>query len=456
MIRELSATEWQAKQGRFVALWTDANFAYALYHPGELVFVALEQGGYPALAHKGAGWFMRLARDLNGHVARGFEAAPPAIDHGAAPDGSGPWPEFARHPAEGAHQVAVGPVHAGIIEPGHFRFDVKGEQVLRLTARLGYEHKGILGLMRGKSPAHAARFAARVSGDATVAHSLAFAHAAEQAAGLTPPPRAVNLRAIMAELERLANHASDVGAMAGDAGFAFLDARFALLRELVCQAAQAAFGHRLMMDRVVPGGVADDLAEGGREAILAALGAVEAELPSLRRVFEDYASLQDRVVGTGLVPPALAEAYAAGGYVGRASGQRGDARLSPGYAPYETFALYVPVEQAGDVAARIKVRLEEIPESIRLVRECLASLPGGALCLAPDPATGMGLGVAESFRGAVWYWLRLDAGLIADIFIADASTLHWPLLEHAATTSILADFPLINKSINGSYAGGDL
>jgi Ni,Fe-hydrogenase III large subunit len=142
--------------------------------------------------------------------------------------------------------------------------------------------------------------------------------------------------------------------------------------------------------------------------------------------------------------------------VGRASGQRFDARLTPGYAPYETFALYVPLEQAGDVAARIKIRLEEIPESIRLIRECLASLPAGPLCLSLEPASGMGLGVAESFRGPVWHWLRLDGGQIADIFIADPSTLHWPLLEYAATVAILADFPLINKSINGSYAGVDL
>jgi len=211
-----------------------------------------------------------------------------------------------------------------------------------------------------------------------------------------------------------------------------------------------------MMDMVIPGGVAGDIATGGGAAILDALDALEAELPSLKRVFEDYASLQDRVVGTGIVPPSLAAAYAAGGYAGRASGQTHDSRLLPGYPPYETFALYVPVERDGDVAARIRIRLAEIPESIRLIRDMLHALPDTPIAIAPPMGSGDGLGVAESFRGPVWYWLHIESGAITDVFIADPSTLHWPLLEHAAATAILADFPLINKSINGSYSGVDL
>jgi Ni,Fe-hydrogenase III large subunit len=452
----LSHEDWPAHQGRFIALWTDARHAYALYEPGELVAVELVDGAYPALPHAGAGWFQRLARDLNGHKAIGAADTRPAIEHSRDADGRGPWPEFKSPEDEGVHQVAVGPIHAGIIEPGHFRFSVIGEKVLKLEARLGYAHKGTLGMIRGKSPRLAARFAARVSGDATVAHGTAFAHAAEAALGLQVPGRAIHLRAVMAELERLANHTSDIGAIAGDAGFAFLDSRFALARERICAASAAAFGHRLMMDMVIPGGVAGDIATGGGAAILDALDALEVELPSLKRVFEDYASLQDRVVGTGTVPPSLAAAYAAGGYAGRASGQTHDSRLLPGYPPYETFGLYVPVEQEGDVAARIRIRLAEIPESIRLIRDMLNALPDTPIAIAPPIGSGAGLGVAESFRGPVWYWLRIESGAIADVFIADPSTLHWPLLEHAAATAILADFPLINKSINGSYSGVDL
>ncbi|MDE1896580.1 MAG: nickel-dependent hydrogenase large subunit [Rhodospirillales bacterium] len=452
----LSPEAWAAYQGRFIALWTDAARAYALYEPGELVAVELRDGAYPALSYPGANWFQRLAKDLNGHTATGFADTRTAVEHFREPDGRAAWPEFKAPNVEGVHQVAVGPIHAGIIEPGHFRFSVVGEQVLKLQARLGYAHKGTLGLMRGKSARQAARYAARVSGDATVAHSIAFARAAEAALGMEAPERAVYLRALMAEIERLANHTSDIGAIAGDAGFAFLDSRFALAREHFCAAAQMAFGHRLMMDVVVPGGVAGDLAEGGTEAIEDAMDALEEELPSLKRVFEDYASLQDRVVGAGLIPPGLAAMYNAGGYVGRASGQNRDARVEPGYPPYAAFGVSVPVEQEGDVAARIKIRLEEIPESIRLIRNILQALPEGPVALAPPAASGMGLGVAESFRGPVWHWLNIDNGQIQDAFVADASTLHWPLLEHAATTAILADFPLINKSINGSYSGVDL
>jgi Ni,Fe-hydrogenase III large subunit len=176
----------------------------------------------------------------------------------------------------------------------------------------------------------------------------------------------------------------------------------------------------------------------------------------LTRVFEDYASLQDRLVGTGVIPPALAEQFAAGGFVGRASGCDTDARRRPGYPPYAALDLAVPVETDGDVAARIRIRLAELIESARLIRKCLAELPDGQIAVAPPSGSGMGVGVAESFRGAVWHWLTLEAGMITDVFIADASTLHWPLLEHTAATGIVADFPLINKSINASYSGVDL
>ena len=455
-MRLLSPEAWVAHQGHFIALWTDAGHAYALYEPGELVAVALVEGAYPALAHPGAGWFQRLARDLNGHKAVGFTDPRTAVEHFREPDGRGPWPEFPMPEIEGVHQVAVGPIHAGIIEPAHFRFSVLGEQVLRLQGRFGYAHKGTLGLMRGKSPRQAARYAARISGDATVAHSIAFARAAEAALGVQAPERAVYLRALMAEIERLANHVSDIGTIAADAGFAFLESRFALARERFCAVAKLAFGHRLMMDVVVPGGVAGDLAEGAGEMIEEMLDALEDELPSLTRVFEDYASLQDRVMGTGIIPPALAAAYNAGGFVGRASGQHRDARMEPGYPPYAELGLSVPRAQEGDVAARIKIRLQEIPESVRLVRVLLETLPAGPLAFAPPSESGMGLGVAESFRGPVWHWLKLDNGQIQEAFVADASAAHWPLLEHAATTAILADFPLINKSVNASYSGVDL
>jgi Ni,Fe-hydrogenase III large subunit len=456
-MRLCSGDAWQAFEGEFIALWTDDKYAYALFR-AEFLATEIVDGAYPALSpkHPGADWFERLAQDLNGHRAFGVTHGRTAIEHFRAPDGTAAWPEFPPAPGEGVHQIAVGPIHAAIIEPGHFRFSVIGERVLKLQARLGYSHKGTLALMRGKSPRLAARFAARISGDATVAHSLAFAQAAEAALQITAPDRAQYLRAIMAEIERMANHTSDVGAIAGDAGFAFLDARFAWHRESLCVAAQAAFGHRLMMDMVIPGGVAADIKPNGADYIRRALDALEVEMPGLTRVFEDYASLQDRLVGTGTIPPALAARYAAGGFVGRASGRQSDARTDPGYPPYNAYELTIPVETDGDVAARIRVRIAELAESARLIRLFLDEMPDGPIALPPPAGSGVGLGVAESFRGPAWHWLKLDSGMITDAFVADPSTLHWPLLEHAATTGIVADFPLINKSINASYSGVDL
>jgi Ni,Fe-hydrogenase III large subunit len=456
-MRLCEAETWADFEGEFIALWTDETYAYALFK-GEFLALALHDGQYPALSHKhpGADWFERLALDVSGHKAIGGTQGRTAIEQFRGTDGKAPWPEFTLPPGEGVHQIAVGPVHAGIIEPGHFRFSVIGERVLKLEGRLGYSHKGTLALMRGKSPRLAARFAARISGDATVAHSLAFAHAAEAALHMAVPERAVYLRAIMAEIERMANHTSDAGAIAGDAGFAFLDARFAWHRESLCAAAQAAFGHRLMMDAVIPGGIAADIKPTGPAAILRALDALDMELPSLTRVFEDYASLQDRLVGTGHVSTHLAARYAAGGFVGRASGRRSDARTDPGYAPYNGYEVNVPVEDDGDVGARVRIRLAELIESARLIRLFLTDLPVGEIAVGPPMGSGIGLGVAESFRGPAWHYLKLESGMITDVFVADPSTLHWPLLEHAAATGIVADFPLINKSINASYSGVDL
>lgn len=452
----LSPQDWQHYPGSFLALWSDDYYAYALYEPDELVAVPLADGGYPALNTKAALWFQRFDRDVTTHTATGASDQRPAIEQFRKQDGSAAWPEFISTADHEGYQVAVGPVHAAIIEPGHFRFSVIGEQVLKLEARFGYSHKGTLALMRDKSPRLAARFAARISGDATVAHSLAFAHAVEAALDIKVMPRAQYLRAIMAELERLANHAGDLGAIAADAGFPLLDSQLAPLREMVCAAAKTAFGHRLMMDMVVPGGVAGDLQDDGVTAITGALDHFDHSLPDIARVFATHAGLQDRLVGTGIISSALAAVYNPGGFVGRASGQVQDARALPGYPPYDLFGLSVPMESEGDVAARARIRLAEMVESCRLLRDFLFNLPGEEPSQPLPNGSGTGLGVAESFRGPVWYWLRIEGGIIKDIFIADPSTRHWPLLEYAATTSILADFPLINKSINASYAGVDL
>ena len=360
---------------------------------------------------------------------------------------------------EGLHQIPVGPVHAGIIEPGHFRFTANGEYTVRLEERLGYVHKGIESLMAGASLDNAAKLAARTSGDSTVAYSFAFAQAVEAALQVTVPPRASYLRALMAELERLANHLGDIGAICNDAAFALMHAQTGVLRERVLRTAQACFGHRLMMDVIVPGGVARDIAPEGLTAVKALLAELRRRFPRLIELYDNTASLQDRTVSTGFVKPEYARQFAAGGYVGRASGRDFDARRDPGYAPYDKLRFEVPVLDAGDVNARVWIRIREVEQSLALIEQIVGALPDGAIAVdvKGNGEACEGMALAEAFRGDVLVWLRIENnGSIARCHLRDASWFQWPLLETAIEGDIVADFPLCNKSFNCSYSGHDL
>jgi Ni,Fe-hydrogenase III large subunit len=348
-------------------------------------------------------------------------------------------------------------VHAGIIEPGHFRFTANGETVVRLEERLGYVHKGIEALMAGTGVERAARLAGRTSGDSTVAYALAFARAVEAAAGIEAPPRAVWLRALMAELERIANHLGDIGAICNDAAFALMHAHCGVLREQVLRAAEVCFGHRLMMDRIVPGGVAFDLSGDGGAELTSLLAGVRRRFPELIELYDNTASLQDRTVGTGLVAPELVRQFGAGGYVGRAAGRAFDARRMPGYPPYDQLAFDVPGLSEGDVNARVWVRIREVEQSLGLIEQILERLPDGDLRTEVPAVAGEGMALVEAFRGDVLVWLRLDAnGRIERCHLRDPSWFQWPLLEAAIEGNIVADFPLCNKSFNCSYSGHDL
>jgi len=368
---------------------------------------------------------------------------------------------YAFLPAEGEalHQIAVGPVHAGIIEPGHFRFTANGEHVVRLEQRLGYVHKGIESLMTGATLERAAKLAGRTSGDSTVAYAFAFAQGVEAALETKVPPRAVYLRALMAEMERLANHLGDIGAICNDASFALMLAQCGILRERALRASEACFGHRLMMDCIVPGGVAHDLAPEGAAQIRALLAEVRKVFPRLIELYDNTASLQDRTVTTGIVKPAYARQFGAGGFIGRASGRDFDARRITGYSPYNELAFDVPVLDAGDVNARIWIRIREIEQSLSLIEQILDRLPRADIKMdikaAGAPCEGLGL--VEAFRGDVLVWLRLDeTGHVSRCHMRDASWFQWPLLEVAIEGNIVADFPLCNKSFNCSYSGHDL
>lgn len=389
--------------------------------------------------------------------------------HGPEPDGSPdrrPWlshpPEpypFLPTDGEGLHQIPVGPVHAGIIEPGHFRFTVNGEAVVRLEQRLGYVHKGVEGLMAGADIARAAKLAGRVSGDSTVAYAYGFARAVEAALDVAPPPRAVWLRALMAELERLANHLGDIGAICNDAAFALMLAHCGALRERVLRTTDAAFGHRLMRDCIVPGGVAADLTKNGIAQILMLVDEIARRFPPLVNLYDNQASLLDRTVGTGILNPELARQFGAGGYIGRASGQDFDARHALAYPPYDQLQFEVPVRADGDVNARVWIRIGEVEQCLSLIRQLVAGLPDGAIRVDLPAPTGTreGMAVVEGFRGDILVWLRIGAdGRVERCHPRDPSWFQWPLLEAAIEGNIVADFPLCNKSFNCSYSGHDL
>ena len=431
------------------------------------------EGHYPSVGrlHAPAIRLERAAADLFGLIAHGEVDARPWLDHGtwgvrtplaAAPGEPYVSPDYEYLAVDGAHvhQVPVGPVHAGIIEPGHFRFSADGETIVRLEARLGYTHKGIERLMRDATLDHAVRLAGRCSGDSTVAYALAFSLAAEAALGCAVPPRAVWLRGLMAELERLANHLGDVGAICNDAAFSIMLAHCSVLRERVLRAAMECFGHRMMMDCIHPGGVRSDLDAAGVTR-LALLGEdIRRSFKPLVALYDKTASLQDRTVGTGVLQPALAARFGAGGYIGRASGRDHDARRAPGYAPYTKLAFTVPTLTAGDVNARLWIRVHEVEQSIRLIEQILLQLPAGAISATPvtqGETAREGMAIVEGFRGDVLAWLRIEAdGHVGRCHLRDPSWFQWPLLEVAIEGNIIADFPLCNKSFNCSYSGPDL
>ena len=438
-----------------------------------ILTVAAKDGTYPSVAakHPPATRLERTIFDLFGLRGIGAVDQRSWIDHGwwgvKHPLGAAttalpsrlPY-QFSPVEGSGLHQVAVGPVHAGIIEPGHFRFTANGETVVRLEERLGYVHKGIEGLMRGAAITRGAHLAGRTSGDSTVAYSLAFASAIEDACGVEPPPRAVWLRALMGELERLANHLGDIGAICNDAAFSLMHAHCGMLRERVLRAADACFGHRLMRDIVVPGGVTRDLPQDRVKHVRDLIHDVERTFPELVELYDNTASLQDRTVGTGVLRPQLAQQYGCGGFVGRASGRDFDARSSFRYPPYNELQFETPTRREGDVNARVWIRIDEVYQSLSLLKQIVDKLPSSDIrAELPSRLNGAqeGLAVVEGFRGDVLVWLRLDQTLLIErCHLRDPSWFHWPVLEAAIEGNIVADFPLCNKSFNCSYSGHDL
>jgi Ni,Fe-hydrogenase III large subunit/Ni,Fe-hydrogenase III component G len=472
--------------GRLVALWgADTGRTpvvhLALVFAGRLLWLSLPVPGqepeYPDLSDlfPAANRMQRAAFDLLGIRARGDEDKRRWLRHGAWPVNAFPLRRgfdaasrfdpladdyaFVRVEGDGVHEIPVGPVHAGIIEPGHFRFSIVGERVLRLEERLGYVHKGIEKRFEALGVHDGFKLAGRVSGDSTVAYAWAYAMAAEGASGLTPPVRALWLRALWLERERIANHLGDLGYIGNDAGLGFALAQFSRLKEDWLRSNERAFGHRYLMDRIVPGGVAVDLSAESAALMRDDIVRLRGEVTRLKAIFDEHPGLQDRLVGTGRVTRELGERLGMTGMAARASGMPLDVRVLFPCTPYDVLQPRMVVHEGGDVAARAAVRFDEIFESLGLCGRIIDELPeGNTVTLFPAPADGaFGLGWIEGWRGDVFIALEAGAnGALRRVHPHDPSWRNWPVLEHAIIGNIVPDFPLINKSFNLSYSGQDL
>ena len=481
---EVDAAQWRKvcetvhrAGGRLGALWASDDTVHALLvvHEG-LVCLDLHAPEYPDVSDLFvcAGRMQRAAFDLVGVRATGARDTRRWLRHAAwsesefplrrdfsqaAGTPSGNDYEFVRVEGEGVHEIPVGPVHAGTIEPGHFRFSIVGEKLLRLEERLGYKHKGIEKRFESMTLEEGARLAGRVSGDSTVAYAWAYAMALESLTGTRPTERALLVRSLLLERERIANHLGDLGYLGNDCALAFGFAQFWRLKEEVLRANAQLFGHRYLMDRIVPGGVACDVGEAAASALNDEALRLKDEVRELRSIYYNHAGLQDRCITTGRLAPDTAARLGVVGVAARASGHAMDARAYPAFAPYDQLQPKVASHRNGDVAARIVVRFEEVFESLRLQRAIVRRMGEGALKVPLSPARegAFGIGWVEGWRGEVLVALEAGAaGRIRRCHPHDPSWQNWPALEHAVIGNIVPDFPLINKSFNLSYAGADL
>ncbi len=361
---------------------------------------------------------------------------------------------------EGVYEIPVGPVHAGIIEPGHFRFSVVGETVIDLKIRLYFTHKGTEKLFEGRLPAEGVELAERISGDTTIGHSLAYCQALEAGARTEVPERARFLRVILLEMERLYNHVADFGMIANDTGFAFAHSHCFRLREQLLRLNKQLTGNRLLRGGVTPGGVGHDMPPG-----LDLPEEIDAILKDFNEIVEICLSntiLMDRLEGTGELKHQTAVDHGALGYVARASGIGVDTRRDHPFAAYDVLNQLqwrTPVYTSGDVYARTMVRIEEVRESVNLIRAAFNNLRAGPLIalLGPLPAFEPAFGIVEGWRGAIVHWVMADdKGRMYRVKIKDPSFVNWPALSFALLKNIVPDFPLCNKSFNQSYSGNDL
>ncbi|MBI3848858.1 MAG: NADH-quinone oxidoreductase subunit C [Verrucomicrobia bacterium] len=359
---------------------------------------------------------------------------------------------------EGVFQVPVGPVHAGIIEPGHFRFSVAGEPVLYLQIRLFYTHKATEKLFENLPVQHCVRLAESISGDSGFAHATAFCHAVERLAGVEVPPRARVLRSICLELERLYNHIADIGAICTDVAFVTAHMHAMRLKERVLRVNETLTGNRLLRGMACLGGVRFDWDHDQLKTLAQLVAELKPEFESLVKLIEGSSSTLDRLEHAGVLKPEVARDLGVVGIAGRASGFDHDLRRDFPHAAYDQVKVHVPVYQVGDVEHRMQVRIDEVRESLSLIEQFTARLPNGPLSveLGELPADSVALGYVEGWRGEIFHWIRTAPGnRLARCKVKDPSLQNWPAMSEAILGNIIPDFPVVNKSFNLSYSGTD-
>jgi Ni,Fe-hydrogenase III large subunit len=487
---ELDAGGWRrlvaalpVERWELVGLWAEpATIHAALRDPESAAVVvasrACPDGRYDSLgaARPGAIRLERAARDLFGLDPEGSPDRRPWLDHGRWParrplsaqpeapaldEPAAQATDYAFLPVEGEglHQIPVGPVHAGIIEPGHFRFTVEGETIVNLETRLGFVHKGTEKLFETLPFARTPELAEQVSGDTSAGHALAYCQALEALAGLEIPPRARWLRTVLLELERLYNHVADVGMIVNDTGFGFGHAHCFRIREELLRLNARASGHRLLRGAIVPGGVAGPIGKADLAEIAAAAERLVADFEEIAALSVANTMVLERLQGTGRLTTATAREMQVVGLVARASGIDADARRDAPFAAYGDLDVRVAGYEAGDVWARTMLRIDEAREAARLIRAAAARAPGGPTraSLPPLPVGGHAFGLVEAWRGPVWHWVLAGGPTtLGRVKIVDPSFRNWPALEYAVLKNIVPDFPLCNKSFNLSYSGADL
>ncbi|MFF4117451.1 NADH-quinone oxidoreductase subunit C [Streptomyces sp. NPDC001714] len=418
-----------------------------------------------------AGRFEREMRDLFGivpkdhplprrlvrhfHWPRGWYPMRP--DAGPPPafgEQEGPYP-FLEVEGDGVYEIPVGPVHAGLIEPGHFRFSVVGETILKLKARLWFVHKGIESLFQGRSVAAGLPLAERISGDTAVGHALAYCLAVEEATGTRVPAQAQRARALLLELERIHNHVADLGMLCNDVGHGILNAQAQRVREQLLRLNKEITGHRLLRGGIVPGGAALHARPDP-----ARLKEIREDIGEIADLALGHSTVRDRFTKTAVLRTTAAQEIGCLGYVARASGIPNDARVAHPFTAYGP-QLDIPVHITGDVLARFPVRAQEIEVSLTLIEHLAEGLHAPAAVLAPHPlpgaGPGTGVGLVEGWRGTIATRVELAPDhTLARVKPVDPSFFNWPALPVALADTIVPDFPLTNKSFNLSYAGNDL